>query len=69
MKRQESKGVITKIQRKSLGEILVEQRFITAEQLEEALQLQQIQKGRLGNILVTRGLLKAEELAQAISIQ
>jgi general secretion pathway protein E len=69
MKRQEPKGVITRIQRKSLGEILVEQRFITAEQLEEALQLQQIQKGRLGNILVTRGLLKAEELAQAISIQ
>ena len=69
MKRQEPKGVITRTQRKSLGEILVEQRFITAEQLEEALQLQQIQKGRLGNILVTRGLLKAEELAQAISIQ
>jgi type II secretory ATPase GspE/PulE/Tfp pilus assembly ATPase PilB-like protein len=69
MKRLDSRGVTSKLQRKSLGEILVEQRFITAEQMEEALQLQQSQGGKLGDILVNRGLLKAEELAQAISIQ
>jgi len=69
MKRPESRGVSSKAPRKSLGEILVAQRFITAEQMEEALQLQQSQGGKLGDILVNRGFLKGEALAQAISIQ
>ncbi len=69
MKRPESMVVASKIQRKGLGEILVEQRFITEEQLEEALKVQQQQGGRLGDILTSQGLVKAEELAQAISIQ
>jgi type IV pilus assembly protein PilB len=69
MKRPELKGIAIKIQRKSLGEILVGQGFITTEQLEEALRLQQVQGCKLGSILVKRGLLKAEELAQALSIQ
>ena len=56
MKRQESVVVASKIPRKSLGEILVEQKFITGEQLEDALKLQQSQGGRLGSILVNQGL-------------
>jgi type IV pilus assembly protein PilB len=55
--------------RKSLGEVLIQQGFITPEQLDEALLRQKTQGGRLGNILVNQGLLKSERLSQAISIQ
>jgi len=69
MKRRESEGVTSQTQRKSLGEMLVEQKFITHEQLGDVLKLQQEQGGRLGDILVEQGLITAEELAQVISIQ
>ena len=69
MKRYESVGVASKTQRRSLGEMLVEQNFITGEQLDDALQLQQMQGRRLGDILINQGLVKAEELAQVLSIQ
>ena len=69
MKARESVEVTGKTPRKSLGEMLVEQKFITGEQLDDALKLQQVQGGRLGDILVKQGLVKAEELAQVISIQ
>lgn len=69
MKRREYMGVTGKTQRKSLGEMLVEQKFITVEQLGDVLKLQQKQGGRLGDILVNQGLITAEELAQVISIQ
>ena len=45
MKRRESVGVSSKTQRKSLSEMLVEQKFITPEQLGDALKLQQEQGG------------------------
>lgn len=69
MKRREYVGVTGKTQRKSLGEMLVEQKFITGEQLGDVLKLQQEQGGRLGDILVNQGLITAEELAQVISLQ
>jgi len=69
MKRQESAVVTSQTQRKSLGEMLVEQKLITGEQLENALQLQQTQGRRLDDILVDQGLVKAEGLAQVLSIQ
>jgi len=69
MKRHEMVRVTSKTQRKSLGEMLVEQKFITGEQLDDALNLQQMQGGRLGDILVNQGLVTAEELAQVLSIQ
>src|SRR4030043_522060 len=56
-------------QRKSLGEVLVEEGMITAEQLRNALELQRSQGGQLGEILVKQGLLKPEQLAAAISVQ
>jgi general secretion pathway protein E len=49
--------------------MLVAHKFISAEQLEDALRLQQQQGGRLGDILLKQGRLKAEELAQMRSIQ
>jgi len=69
MKRQESAVVTSQTQRKSLGEMLVEQKLITGEQLENALQLQQTQGRRLDDILVEQGLVKPEGMAQVLSIQ
>ncbi len=69
MARNESIRVTGKIQQNNLGEALVEQNLITAEQLESALELQRRQGGRLSEILVNQGLVEAEELAAVRSIQ
>ncbi len=69
MDRSESVGVTDKRGQKSLGEMLVEQSLITAEQLENALELQRRQGRKLSEILVNRGMVKAEELAVVLSIQ
>jgi type II secretory ATPase GspE/PulE/Tfp pilus assembly ATPase PilB-like protein len=53
---------------KRLGEMLIEQKLITAEQLENALELQRQQGGRLGEILIKQGLIKPEELASVLSV-
>ena len=55
--------------RKSLGEMLIEENLITAEQLEKALELQRGQGGKLSELLVNQGLVKAEELAAVLSVQ
>ena len=55
--------------RKSLGEMLIEENLLTAEQLEEALELQRGQGGKLSDLLVNQGLVKAEELAAVLSVQ
>jgi len=55
--------------KKGLGEMLVEEKLITAEQLENALDQQQRQGGKLSEILVNQGLIKTEELATVLSVQ
>jgi len=55
--------------RKSLGEMLIEENLITAEQLDKALELQRKQRGKLSEVLVKQGLVKAEELAAVLSVQ
>ena len=57
-----------KTPKKSLGEMLIENKLVTAEQLDNALKLQQQQGGKLGEILVKQGLIKAEELAAVLSV-
>jgi type II secretory ATPase GspE/PulE/Tfp pilus assembly ATPase PilB-like protein len=69
MKGREAAALTSQTPRKSLGEMLVEQEFITAEQLEDALKRQQRQGGRLGDTLLKQGWVKTEELAQVLSIQ
>ena len=64
-----SVGVTDKVQRKSLGEMLVEENVITAEQLENALEVQRRQGGKLSEILINQGLVKAEDLAVVLSVQ
>ena len=55
--------------RKSLGELLVEEKLITPEQLDNAVNLQQKQGGRLSEILLSQGLVKAQDLAAVLSVK
>ncbi len=52
----------------TLGESLVQQQVITAEQLEQARAKQKEQGGKLSEILVALGFVKVEELASFLSI-
>ena len=64
---QESMAV-EKSGKKSLGEMLVEEKLITQEQLDNALTMQREQGGKLSDILVKEGLVNAETLAIMLSI-
>ncbi len=55
--------------RKTLGEMLLEEHLITAQQLESALEWQKKQGGYLGEILINQGVLKSDDLAAILSIQ
>jgi len=58
-----------RVAKKNLGEMLIEENLITAEQLDKALELQRKQGGKLSELLVSQGLVKAEELAAVLSVQ
>ncbi|MBN1643730.1 MAG: type II/IV secretion system protein [Dehalococcoidales bacterium] len=55
--------------RKSLGELLVEEKLITPEQLDNAIKIQQMQGGRLSEILVNQGVVKDKDLAAILSVK
>lgn len=55
--------------KKSLGEMFVEEKLITPEQLENALAQQRQKGGKLTDILLKQGLVKPEPLAIVLSIQ
>jgi general secretion pathway protein E len=55
--------------KKSLGEMLVEEKLITTAQLESALAWQQRQGGNLSDILLQQGAIQAERLATVLSIK
>lgn len=69
MDRDKGETLLGRATRKSLGEMLVEENLITAEQLEKVLKLQRRRGGKLSEILVNQGLVKAEELAVVLSVQ
>ena len=54
---------------KLLGELLIERRVITKEDLDKALTIQKERGGLLGEILVELGLAKEENIAQALTAQ
>lgn len=54
---------------KQIGELLVERKVVTPEQLQEALKLQQAKGGLLGQILVGMGYATEEAVAQAVTAQ
>ena len=58
-----------KVAKKSLGEMLIEEKFITPAQLESALALQRQQGGTLSDILLRQHIVKAEQLAIILSIK
>jgi general secretion pathway protein E len=58
-----------KTSKKSLGDMLVEEKLVTPEQLESALAIQRQKGGKLSEILLKQGLVKAEDLAVMLSIQ
>ncbi|MGE0267222.1 MAG: GspE/PulE family protein [Candidatus Omnitrophota bacterium] len=55
--------------RLKLGEILVEQGFITAEQLKKAIEVQKQEKGRIGEVLVKLGIITEEDMTNALGSQ
>ena len=58
-----------KIIQKQLGEILVENKLINAENLEESLRIQKEKGGLLGQILVSLGYVTEEAIARALTAQ
>jgi|GEM_PF-1264982 len=57
------------LQRIKIGEILVGNGFISREELEEALEIQEKNGGLLGMILLNRGLISRETLHAVLSAQ
>jgi len=60
---------VKKIIPKQLGELLIDCKLLTAQQLEEALALQKEKGGLLGQILVSLHYIQEEEIAQALTAQ
>jgi general secretion pathway protein E len=58
-----------KLQRKTLGQILVESRTLSEEQLETALERQQETQGKIGQILVENQMVTEEDMLRALAYQ
>jgi type II secretory ATPase GspE/PulE/Tfp pilus assembly ATPase PilB-like protein len=69
MDKGKSRTTSEKTRKKNLGEMLIEEKILTPEQLQSALEIQRQRGGRLNEILVKQGLVKPEELAVILSIQ
>lgn len=54
---------------KQLGELLIERKIITSEQLQKALDFQRVNGGLVGEILVQLGFSKEEDIAQVLTAQ
>lgn len=54
---------------KQLGELLIERKVITSEQLQKALDYQKVNGGLIGEILVQLGFSKEEDIAQVLTAQ
>ena len=65
----ENHAFVHKFGRKSLGEILVERKKITEEQLREALRQQSVRGEKVGKILVDTEIIEQNELLQSLAIQ
>jgi len=61
--------IIKRTIRKQLGELLIERKVISLEQLEKALSIQKEKGGLLGEVLVDLGFAKEEDIAQALTAQ
>ncbi len=60
---------LKKIANKLLGELLIERRVITSDQLQEVLDIQKKKGGLIGEILVEMGFAREEDIARALTAQ
>lgn len=58
-----------KLQRKTLGQILVESQALSEEQLNQALEKQQQTQGKIGEILVESDMISEEDVLRALAYQ
>ncbi len=55
--------------KKRLGDLLIEEKIITEEQLKKALELQKVEKKKLGSVLIELSYTNADEIAYALKKQ
>lgn len=60
--------VLEILRKKYLGEVLLSKKFVTKEQLSEALKESLEQKQKVGNILVKKGYITEEQLLECLSV-
>ena len=60
--------VLEILRKKYLGEVLLSKKFVTKEQLSEALRESLEQKQKVGNILVKKGYITEEQLLECLSV-
>src|SRR5688572_10998956 len=58
-----------KLQRKTLGQILVESQALSEEQLSQALEKQAESHGKIGEILVEQDMISEEDVLRALAYQ
>ncbi|MBN1872226.1 MAG: hypothetical protein JW800_06615 [Candidatus Omnitrophica bacterium] len=60
---------LRRIEARKIGDLLVEKKVISYEQLQKALKIQKEKGGLLGSLLVEAGYATEEQIAQVITIQ
>lgn len=60
---------LRRVTTKQLGELLIERKVISQEQLQKALDFQKVNGGLVGEILVQLGFSKEEDIAQVLTAQ
>ena len=60
---------LKRVTTKQLGELLIERKVITTEQLQKALDYQKVNGGLIGEIFVQLGFAKEEDIAQVLTAQ
>lgn len=60
---------LKRITKLHLGELLIERKIITKDDLDKALEIQKEKGGLLGEVLFEMGLVKEEDVAQALTAQ
>jgi type II secretory ATPase GspE/PulE/Tfp pilus assembly ATPase PilB-like protein len=61
--------ITRRMNKKRLGDLLIENKIITQAQLQKALEVQSQESGRLGEILIKQGLIKYDTLLEFLSKQ
>jgi len=63
------RAALRRVSSRKLGELLIAGNLITAEDLDQALEIQGKEGGRLGEILVKQGKVQPENILSVISVQ